>query len=73
MNQSRYLDTVLRLVLKHKYFFIIVLALILVKVIWVSWSCHGTGTFESEKTELMQRRNHLVGKIMTQPLKLIES
>ncbi len=73
MKQSRYLDTVLRLVLKHKYFFIIVVALILVKVIWVSWSCHGTGTFESEKTELLQRRNHLVGKIMTQPLKLIES
>lgn len=30
---------------------------------WVSWSCFGNGTFDGEKSDLMQRKDFLVSKI----------
>lgn len=57
-------------IFKHK-FFLIILSLLLVKVIWVNWSCWGNGSFDSEKNDLLQRRNYLVGKIVVEPRKLL--
>ena len=58
-------------ILQHKIFFIIVLSLLLVKVIWVAWSYWGSGSFDKEKNDLLQRRNFLAGKIMVEPRKLL--
>ena len=57
-------------ILQHKIFFITVLSLLLVKVIWVTWSCWGNGSFDNEKNDLLQRKNFLVAKIMVEPHKL---
>lgn len=51
-----------RFIIRHKVFFIIILSLLFVKVIWVNWSCWGNGSFDSEKNDLLLRRNYLVGK-----------
>lgn len=58
-------------ILQHKIFFITVLSLLLVKVIWVAWSCWGNGSFDKEKNDLLQRKNFLVSKIMVEPRKLL--
>ncbi len=60
-----------RFIIRHKVFFIIILSLLFVKVIWVNWSCWGNGSFDSEKNDLLQRRNYLVGKIVVEPHKLL--
>ncbi len=60
-----------RFIIRHKVFFIIILSLLFVKVIWVNWSCWGNGSFDSEKNDLLQRRNYLVGKIVVEPRKLL--
>ncbi|MCX4295000.1 MAG: hypothetical protein OSJ56_13195 [Prevotella sp.] len=57
-------------ILQHKIFLITVLSLLLVKVIWVAWSCWGNGSFDKEKNDLLQRKNFLVAKIMVEPHKL---
>lgn len=48
-----------------------VLALLLVKVWWLTWSCRGNGSFDREKTDLLQRRNYLLEKIIVEPGLLI--
>lgn len=58
-------------ILRHKKFFIIVLSLLLIKIIWVEWSCWGNGSFDKEKNDLLQRRNYLVDKIIVEPQQLI--
>lgn len=50
----------------------IVIAFILIKVIWVTFAINGNGTFESEKKDILQRRNWLISKVITEPQKLID-
>lgn len=49
----------------------ILVAFIVLKIIWVHWSCEGHGTWEGEKTELIQRRNFLISRVVTSPQKLL--
>ena len=52
-------------------FILIILSLLLVKVMWVTWSCWGNGSLDDEKNDLLQRKNYLVGKIMVEPRQLL--
>lgn len=54
-------------IIRHKVLFITALSVLLVKVIWVTWSCWGNGSFDNEKNVLLQRKNFLVAKIMVEP------
>lgn len=37
----------------------------------MAWSCWGNGSFEKEKSDLLQRKNFLVGKIKVEPRQLL--
>lgn len=52
-------------------FLIAVLSLLLIKMLWVTWSCWGNGSLDDEKDDLLQRKNFLVGKIMVEPRQLL--
>ena len=56
--------------------FLIILAIIaslaIGKIIWVRVETHNHGSFEAEKTELLQRRNYLLGMIKVAPQQLID-
>lgn len=58
-------------IFKYRNFLIIILSLLIVKVIWVTWSCWDNGNFNDEKDDLLQRKNYLVGKIMVEPRQLL--
>lgn len=58
--------------LRHKMFLITVLSLLLIKIVWVIWSCQGNGSFEGEKNDLLQRRNYLIDKIVVEPQQLLD-
>ena len=60
-----------RFLYRHRIFVITVVALILVKVGWVAWSCWGNGSFDDEKEDILQRRNYLVEKIVVEPKQLM--
>ena len=60
-----------RFIIRHKVFFIAVLSLLLIKMLWETWSCWGNGSLDDEKDDLLQRRNYLVDKIMVEPLQLL--
>ena len=49
-----------------------IVALILTKVVWVWCYCDDNGTFESEKKDILQRRNYLVEKVITSPENLLD-
>lgn len=55
----------------HKVIILMVLTLLLIKVMWVTWSCWGNGSFDKEKNELIQRKNYLVQKIVVEPRQLL--
>lgn len=50
----------------------VILAIILVKTIWVLCATWNNGTMESEKTDILKRRNYLVGEVVTDPQELID-
>lgn len=58
-------------IFKYRNFLIIIISLLIVKVIWVTWSCWDNGNFNDEKNDLLQRKNYLVGKIMVEPRQLL--
>lgn len=60
-----------RFIIRHKVFLIAVLSLLLIKMLWVTWSCWGNGSLDDEKDDLLQRKNYLVGKIMVEPRQLL--
>lgn len=60
-----------RFIIRYKVFFIAVLSLLLIKMLWVTWSCWGNGSMDDEKNDLLQRKNYLVGKIMVEPRQLL--
>lgn len=51
---------------------IIILTLILAKIVWTGVSCRNHGTFASEKEELLQRRDYLISKVITDPQTLLD-
>ena len=54
-------------------FICVILALVIIKVIWVSINMSEIGSFESEKDDILKRRNYLVEKVITSPNALINS
>lgn len=52
-------------------FFVVVLFLIVLKTISVIFMCKGHGKMESEKNEILERRNFLVDKLITAPQNII--
>lgn len=51
----------------------IIASLIIGKIIWVHIGTRNHGSFETEKTELLQRRNYLLSKIKVAPQQLIDN
>ncbi len=51
---------------------IIIVALIVVKVIWVTCAITGHGSYEGEKKEIIRRANYLTSKVVTTPQKLLD-
>ena len=51
---------------------IIIIIPLLVKVIWVSVTTRHNGDFESEKADIIARRDFLIEKVITSPQKLID-
>ena len=45
----------------------IILFFVLLKTLSVFWMCRGNGTFDSEKKDIIERRNYLVDKLATTP------
>jgi len=50
----------------------VIVAIIVVKAIWVSIATRHNGDFESEKADIMARRDFLIEKVITSPQKLID-
>ncbi len=50
----------------------ILVAIIVVKAIWVGIATRHNGDFENEKADIMARRDFLIDKVMTSPQKLID-
>ena len=46
---------------------LIVVALIVIKAIWVVSATYGHGSFEGERKELVRRANYLTAKVATSP------
>lgn len=51
---------------------IIIVALIVVKGIWVTCATVGHGSYEGEKKEIIRRANYLTSKVVTTPQKLLD-
>lgn len=61
----------MRFILRYKAVILTALILVLIKVIWVAWSCWGNGSFDNEKSELLQRKNYLIKKVVVGPNRLL--
>ena len=53
-------------------FIVVIIALIAVKSIWVSCSTNGSGSFETEKKDIIRRTNYLTSKVATSPHRLMD-
>lgn len=62
----------IRFTVRYKVFILTISLLLLVKIIWVAWSCWGNGSFENEKPDILQRKNWLVNKIAVEPRQLLK-
>lgn len=51
---------------------IIIASLIAVKVVWVTIAMKGIGSFKTERTDLLRRRDYLIDKIITTPEQLLK-
>ena len=51
---------------------LIVLIVVVGKIIWVCCATKNIGSFETEKTQILRRRNYLLDKVITEPSKLIK-
>lgn len=58
----------------HKLFtcLAVIVVLILAKVVWVWCYCNENGSFETEKQDILERRAHLIDKVITSPEKLLD-
>ena len=50
----------------------IIIVIIVIKAIWVGVATRHNGDLDSEKTDIMARRNYLIGKVVTNPQQLID-
>ena len=50
----------------------VIVAIIVVKAVWVGIATRHNGDFESEKADIMARRDYLIGKVVTNPQQLID-
>ncbi len=70
------LSIIVRLMKKYMkflaIFFAVIMTIALVKTLCVVAFCSKLGSFESEKKDILQRRNYLVEKIITEPSKLMD-
>lgn len=58
---------------KHLMIFLaIIICLVVIKIVWVHCATRNNGSFEKEKTDILQRRDYLLGKIITTPQQLID-
>ncbi len=57
-------------ILRHKILLISIIAFVLIKFVWVTWSCWGNGSYDDEKDDIIQRKNYLVEKIVVEPQQL---
>lgn len=44
----------------------------MIKVVWVAWACWNEGNLDKEKTDILQRRNWLIGKVVVEPRQLLK-
>lgn len=51
---------------------VVIVAIIVVKAIWVGVATRHNGDFESEKADILARRDYLIDKVVTSPSKLID-
>ena len=51
----------------------VVLAFVVLKAGCVSWQCREQGTIEGEKKEVIERRDYLVGKLVTTPRRVLRA
>ncbi|MBD5219373.1 MAG: hypothetical protein HDS72_03885 [Bacteroidales bacterium] len=56
---------------RHAVAISVFVGLILIKIIWVGWGTSVIGDFESERDDILQRRDYLVDKVIVHPRKLI--
>lgn len=54
------------------WFICILLLLVALKTIWMKVNTRGHGSFETEKKEILLRRNYVMEKVMISPMRLIE-
>lgn len=50
----------------------VIVVIIIVKAIWVGVATRHNGDFESEKADILARRDYLIGKVVTNPQQLID-
>ena len=50
----------------------IIIVIIVIKAIWVGVATRHNGDFESEKADILARRDFLIEKVITSPQKLID-
>ena len=50
----------------------VIVAIIVVKAIWAGVATRHNGDFESEKADILARRDYLIGKVVTNPQQLID-
>ena len=50
-----------------------ILLIVLVKIIWVAIMTKSIGSFETERTDILKRRNYLLEKVVTTPKGLIDA
>ena len=54
------------------WFLCVIIALIVAKMIWVAVATRHNGDFDSEKQDILSRRNYLLKKVITNPQQLID-
>ena len=50
----------------------VIVVIIVAKAIWVGIATRHNGDFESEKADILARRDYLIGKVLTNPQQLID-
>ena len=68
---ASFIDKTKNWILKHKLFLICIIVLVMIKVVWVAWACWNEGNLDKEKTDILQRRNWLIGKVVVEPRQLL--
>lgn len=68
---ATFLRKIIDWILCHKVILISIILLILLKVFWTAWGCRSNGNPDSEKNDVLQRRDWLVEKVVVEPRLLL--